>query len=44
MDLAFLELQKQTKAIAKINKIKQGNCDFCEFLRDFEQTLLEAYR
>lgn len=42
MDLAFLDLQKQSKAISKINTIKQSNRGFREFLRDFDQTLMEA--
>jgi hypothetical protein len=42
MDLAFLDLQKQSKAIAKINMIKQRNCLFREFLQEFDQTLMEA--
>lgn len=42
MDLAFSDPQKKAKAIAKINKIEQGDRPFREFLQDFEQTLLEA--
>lgn len=42
MDLAFADPQKEAKAVAKINKIKQGNRPFREFLQEFEQTLLEA--
>ncbi|TQS35488.1 hypothetical protein Golomagni_04091 [Golovinomyces magnicellulatus] len=39
----LLETQKKiTKAINKLNTIKQGNRDFREFLQDFEQTILEA--
>ena len=32
MDLAFADPQKEAKAVAKINKIKQGNRPFREFL------------
>jgi hypothetical protein len=32
MDLAFLDLEKQSKAIAKINNIKQKSRLFREFL------------
>ena len=32
MDLAFLDLQKQAKAVARINVIKQQNRPFREFL------------
>jgi hypothetical protein len=42
MDLAFLDLQKQAKAIARINTIKQKNRSFREFLQEFDQTLMEA--
>jgi hypothetical protein len=42
MDLAFADPQKEAKAVAKINKIKQGSRPFREFLQEFEQTLLEA--
>ena len=42
LDAAFSDPQKQNKALARINSIRQGNKDFREFLRDFEQTLLEA--
>jgi hypothetical protein len=42
MDLAFADPQKEAKAVALINKIKQGGRPFREFLQDFEQTLLEA--
>jgi hypothetical protein len=42
MDLAFLDLEKQSKAIAKINNIKQKSRSFREFLQDFDQTLMEA--
>jgi hypothetical protein len=42
MDQAFLDLQKQAKAVAKINTIKQKSCLFREFLQDFDQTLMEA--
>ena len=42
MDLAFLDRQKQSKAVAKINTIKQRNRSFREFLQEFDQTLMEA--
>jgi hypothetical protein len=42
MDLAFLDQQKQSKAVAKINTIKQRNRSFREFLQEFDQTLMEA--
>jgi hypothetical protein len=42
MDLAFLDLEKQSKAIAKVNTIKQKSRSFREFLQDFDQTLMEA--
>jgi hypothetical protein len=42
LDTAFADPQKQSKALSKINLIRQGNRDFREFLRDFEQTLFEA--
>lgn len=42
LDAAFADPQKQSKALAKINYIRQGKRDFREFLREFEQTLLEA--
>jgi hypothetical protein len=42
MDLAFLDLQKQAKAIGRINVIKQRNRPFREFLQEFDQTLMEA--
>ena len=42
IDLTFSDPQKKAKAIAKINKIEQGDRPFREFLQDFEQTLLEA--
>ncbi len=32
IDLAFIDLQKESKAIAKINKIKQKGYPFCDFL------------
>ena len=42
MDLAFLDQQKQAKAMARINTIKQRNRPFREFLQEFDQTLMEA--
>lgn len=42
LDKAFVDPEKITKAIDKLNSIRQGNRDFREFLQDFEQTLLEA--
>ncbi|TQS34028.1 hypothetical protein Golomagni_05607 [Golovinomyces magnicellulatus] len=42
MDKAFGDSDKITKAINKLNTIKQGNREFREFLQDFEQTILEA--
>ena len=42
MDLAFADPQKGAKAVTKINKIKQGNRPFREFLQEFEETLLVA--
>ena len=42
LDAAFADPQKQGKALAQINRIRQGNRGFREFLREFEQTLLEA--
>jgi hypothetical protein len=42
MDLAFLDVQKQAKAVAKINIIKQRNRTFRDFLQEFDQTLMEA--
>jgi hypothetical protein len=42
MDHAFADPQRQTKALEKINRIRQGHQDFRTFLQDFEQTLLEA--
>ncbi|RKF77924.1 hypothetical protein GcC1_059032 [Golovinomyces cichoracearum] len=42
LDKAFGDSDKITKAINKLNTIKQGNRDFREFLQDFEQTILEA--
>ena len=42
LDAAFADPQKQSKALSRVNQIRQGNRDFREFLRDFEQTLLEA--
>lgn len=42
LDTAFADPQKQSKALGRINRIRQGNREFREFLRDFEQTLLEA--
>jgi hypothetical protein len=42
MDLAFLDVQKQAKAVAKINVIKQHNRTFRDFLQEFDQTLMEA--
>jgi hypothetical protein len=42
MDLAFLDLEKQSKAVAKINTIKQKSRPFREFLQEFDQTLMEA--
>ena len=42
MDLAFLDIQKQAKAVAKINVIKQRNRTFRDFLQEFDQTLMEA--
>jgi hypothetical protein len=42
MDLAFLDLEKQSKAVAKINTIKQKSRSFREFLQEFDQTLMEA--
>jgi hypothetical protein len=42
LDSAFADPQKQSKALSKINWIRQGNRDFREFLREFDQTLLEA--
>ena len=44
MDLAFLDVQKQAKAVAKINVIKQRNRIFRDFLQEFDQTLIEANR
>lgn len=43
LDSAFADPQKQSKALAKINWIRQGKRDFRDFLREFEQTLLEAH-
>jgi hypothetical protein len=42
MDLAFADPQKESKAVAKINKIKQKGRPFRDFLQEFDQTLLEA--
>jgi hypothetical protein len=42
MDLAFLDVQKQAKAVAKINVIKQRNRTFRDFLQEFDQILMEA--
>ena len=42
LDAAFADPQKQSKALSRVNQIRQGNRDFREFLRDFEQTLLKA--
>jgi hypothetical protein len=42
MDLAFDDRQKQSKAVARINTIKQRNRSFREFLQEFDQTLMEA--
>ena len=42
LDAAFADPQKQAKALSKINRIRQGNREFRDFLREFEQTLLEA--
>lgn len=42
LDAAFADPEKQAKALAKINHIRQNNKDFRDFLREFEQTLLEA--
>jgi hypothetical protein len=42
MDLSFLDQQKQAKAVAKINTIKQRNRPFREFLQEFDQMLMEA--
>jgi hypothetical protein len=43
LDAAFADPQKRQKALSKINQIRQGNREFREFLRDFEQTMLEAH-
>ena len=42
IDLAFADPQKEAKAVARINRIKQGSRPFRDFLQDFDQTLLEA--
>lgn len=42
LDAGFADPQKQAKALSKINGIRQGNREFRDFLREFEQTLLEA--
>ncbi|RKF77514.1 hypothetical protein GcM1_218010 [Golovinomyces cichoracearum] len=42
LDKAFGDTDKITKAIQKLNIIRQGNRDFRDFLQDFEQTVLEA--
>ncbi|RKF74222.1 hypothetical protein GcM3_090017, partial [Golovinomyces cichoracearum] len=42
LDKEFGDPEKITKAINKLNSIRQGNRSFREFLQDFEQTLLEA--
>lgn len=42
MDLAFLDVQKQAKAVARINIIKQHSRTFRDFLQEFDQTLMEA--
>lgn len=42
LDKAFGDTDKITKAINKLNIIRQGNRDFRDFLQDFEQTVLEA--
>ncbi|RKF84269.1 hypothetical protein GcM1_127001, partial [Golovinomyces cichoracearum] len=42
LDKAFGDSDKITKAINKLNTIKQKNRYFREFLQDFEQTIFEA--
>lgn len=42
LDKAYGDPEKRTKAINKLNSMRQGNREFREFLQDFEQTLLEA--
>jgi hypothetical protein len=42
LDVAFVDLQAQERAITKLNKIRQGKQSFREFLSEFEETLLKA--
>ena len=42
LDKAFGDTEQITKAIDKLNTIRQGNRGFREFLQEFEQTILEA--
>ncbi|RKF59968.1 hypothetical protein OnM2_055069 [Erysiphe neolycopersici] len=42
LDKAFGDTEKITKAINKLNSMRQRNREFREFLQDFEQTILEA--
>ncbi len=42
IDLVFVDLQKESKAITKINKIKQKGYPFYDFLQEFNQILLEV--
>ncbi len=42
IELAFLNLEKQLKAVTKINTIKQKSRPFREFLQEFDQTLMKA--
>ncbi|KAI0991538.1 hypothetical protein K3495_g16649, partial [Podosphaera aphanis] len=42
LDKAFSDPEKISKAIDRLNSIKQGNQPFREFLQEFEQLLLEA--
>lgn len=42
MDIAFLDPRTKAKAIAKLNKTKQGTVPFLEYLTEFDRLLLEA--
>jgi hypothetical protein len=39
---AFADPEAQNKALQKLGYMKQGTKDFCEFISEFDQTLLEA--
>jgi hypothetical protein len=42
MDLAFMDVERQEKALTKLNNLRQGNRPFDELLTELDRLLLEA--